>query len=79
MIDYSFPKPRARQPVPVQLVISVDSDADDLPPATFARPVELPAGTVEHPLELGEGPYIVLASAADAEGNASDQASARLK
>ena len=60
-------------------MVSIDSQADDLPPATYAFPVERLAGTLEHPLALGEGPYDVLASAADAAGNASDAASARLK
>ena len=78
-IGYSFPKPKAGQPAPAQLVVSIDSDGDDLPPATYAFQVEQRAGTVEHPLELEEGPYNVLVSAADATGNASDQASARLK
>jgi hypothetical protein len=78
-IAYSFAKPKAGQPAAAHLVVSIDSEADDLPPATYAFPIEQPAGAVEHPLELGEGPYDVLASAADAAGNASEQASARLK
>jgi hypothetical protein len=78
-VGYSFPKPEAGRPAPAQLVVSIDSDADDLPPATYAFPVEQPEGTVEHPLELEEGPYDVLASAADATGNASEAASARLE
>jgi hypothetical protein len=79
LISYRFPKPRAGLPAPVQLVVSIDSESDELPPATYAFPVEELAGELEHPLELEEGPYRVLASAADAEGNSSEQASARVR
>ncbi len=79
VISYRFPRPGAGDPTPVQLVVSLDSEADELPPATYAFAVEQRAGEHEHPLELKEGPYRVLVSAADAAGHSSATASARLQ
>jgi hypothetical protein len=36
-------------------------------------PVDAPSGEVVHPLRLEDGSYRVLASAADAQGNVSEQ------
>ena len=79
VIAYRFPTPTADHPAPARLVISIDSEGDDLPPATQAFVLEGQAGEVEHPLPLEEGSYRVLASAADAAGNSSDTTSARLR
>ena len=78
MIAYRFPKPTAVHPAAVQLVVSLDSETDELPPATYAFPVARRTGEIEHPLKLEEGPYRVVASAADGAGNSSDTASAQL-
>jgi hypothetical protein len=79
VIAYSFPKPGAAHPAPVRLVISVDSEGDELPPATQAFVLEGLSGEVEHPLPLEEGQYRVVASAADAAGNSSETTTARLR
>lgn len=65
-------------PEPVVLVVSVDSEGDDLPPATESHPVEGPEGEVQHSLTLDDGPYVVRVSAADESGNTSAPAVARL-
>jgi hypothetical protein len=78
VIAYRFPKPTVGHPAPVQLVVSIEAEADELPPATYAFAVEQRAGELEHPLELEEGPYRVLVSAADAAGHSSETASAGL-
>ncbi len=79
VIAYGFPEPTVGQSAPVQLVVSLDCEADELPPATYAFPVEHLAGELGHPLELEEGPYRVLVSAADAAGNSSETTSTRLR
>jgi hypothetical protein len=78
VLGYSFPKPTAAHPAAVQLLVSLDSETDELPPATYAFAVAQRSGELEHPLKLEEGPYRVVASAADAAGNSSDTVSARL-
>jgi hypothetical protein len=62
VVDYRFPQP-ARGEAPVtQIVVSVDSPDDGLPPATYSFPVERPDGRVKHPLPLEDRRYVVLAS-----------------
>lgn len=70
--------PAESRPAPVQLVVTIDSPEDSLPPATYAFPVEAAAGEVEHPLPLDDKAYVVRASAADDQGNVSEQAVADL-
>ena len=77
VISYRVPEAKGR-PAPVQLVVTIDSPDDALPPATYAFPVEGAAGEVEHPVPLEDKPYVVRASAADERGNMSDQAVAEL-
>jgi len=77
VISYRVPEAKGR-PAPVQLVVTIDSPDDALPPATYAFPVERAAGEVEHPVPLEDKPYVVRASAADERGNMSDQAVAEL-
>ena len=76
MIGYRFTKILPGHS-PEQLLVTLDSLGDTLPPATQAFPVES-QGEVEHPLPLEEGRYRVLVSAADAQGNVSDPATALL-
>jgi hypothetical protein len=79
VIAYSLPTPTVGQPAPIQLLVSLDAEADELPPATYAFPVERPEGELEHPLKLEAGSYRVLASAADAAGHSSETTTARLR
>jgi hypothetical protein len=62
----------------VQLIVTLDSPADALPPATYAFPAHAGGGEVEHPLPLEDKPYDVRASAADGRGDVSGQAVAEL-
>jgi hypothetical protein len=78
LITYRF-SPRRQLPTPAQLIITVDSPQDDLPPATYAHPVESLSGDVEHPLHLEEQAYVVRASAADERGNVSEPATTPLR
>jgi hypothetical protein len=77
VIAYRLPSAEGR-PAAAQLVVTTDSPDDSLPPATYAFPVAGVAGEVEHPVPLEEGPYVVRASAADEQGNMSEQAVADL-
>ena len=77
VISYRAPRAKGRS-APVQLVVTIDSLDDSLPPATYAFPVEGAAGEVEHPVPLEDKPYMVRASVADDQGNMSDQAVAEL-
>ncbi len=72
LISYRFPASAGR-PEPAFLILTLDSLADELPPYTHTVPVEAPSGEVTHPLELEDASYRVLASAADAHGNVSEQ------
>jgi hypothetical protein len=65
-------------PEPAHLLVTLDAPGDDLPPATDTPPVERREGEVEHPLPLTDEPYDVLVSAADRDGNVSEQATAEL-
>jgi hypothetical protein len=76
-VIYRFTQTVAGHP-PEQLLVTLDSLGDRLPPATQAFPVEAQSGELEHPLPLDEGRYRVLVSAADAQGNVSDPATAVL-
>ncbi len=72
LISYRFPAAVAG-PEPAWLILTLDSLADELPPYTDTVPVDAPSGEVVHPLQLEDGSYRVLASAADAQGNVSEQ------
>ena len=77
VIGYRFPPARGR-PVAAQLIVTLDSPEDELPPATDAGPIERASGEFEHPLPLEHGPYEVRVSAADEHGNVSDPVVAEL-
>jgi hypothetical protein len=72
IVSYRFPRPRRGQAPATQIVLSVDSPDDDLPPATYSFPVEGLTGEVEHPLELGDRRYVARASGFTHEGVGSD-------
>jgi hypothetical protein len=72
VIDYRFKKPTGSQPPPIGIVVSVDAPDDDLPPATYNFPVSDLEGSVEHPLELEERPYVVRVTAFSQAGEAGD-------
>jgi hypothetical protein len=78
VIAYRLSKAAGR-PAAAQLVVTIDSPDDALPPATYSFPVDGASGEVEHPVPLEDRPYVVRASAADDEGNMSDQAVADLR
>jgi hypothetical protein len=78
VIAYRFPA-ATQALAPVQLIVTVDSPDDALPPATYTHPVEAPAGEVEHPPKLEEERYEVRATAADDRGNVSQQAISELR
>jgi hypothetical protein len=78
VIDYRFKKPTGSQPPPVGIVVSVDTADDESPPATYTFQVTALEETVEHPLELEQGPYLVRVTAFSQGGGASDAATARL-
>jgi len=79
VVEYSFPRPKRGEAPPVQIVVSVDSQDDELPPATYAFPVEDRRGELEHPLALGEGRYEARASGSTREGVSSDTVEAPIK
>jgi hypothetical protein len=62
LVSYSFPRPARGQSPPTQLVVSVDSPDDELPPATYLFPVTGSRGAIEHPLALEDRRYVVRAS-----------------
>src|SRR5215211_97455 len=70
VIAYRFEAPA--RPAPAQLLLTLDSPRDGLPPATYAKPVDDPAGEYEHPLPLEDRPYEVRVSAADERGEVSE-------
>jgi len=78
VIGYRFAR-TPRQPMPVQLTVTLDSPDDELPPATYAYPVDGASGEIEHPLPLEEKRYEVRASAADEQGNVGEQAVTELR
>ena len=80
LISYRIRRPHRGETEPVTLVVSLDSEGDELPPATYAYPLEALRGSLEHPLPLepGQG-YVARASTADAVGEASDVVQVRLR
>ena len=78
VIDYRFKKPTGDQPPPVGIVVSVDAADDSLPPATYTFPVSDLEGSVEHPLELDQHPYVVQVTAFSQAGDAGDAVTRRL-
>jgi len=73
VVSYRIPKADGR-PAAVALIVSLDSPDDALPPATDMQTIEGNSGELEHPLELEDKRYEVRVTAADADGNASEQA-----
>jgi hypothetical protein len=72
LVDYRFPAPKRGQAPATQIVLSVDSPDDELPPATYSFAVEDRAGEIEHPLPLEDGRYVVRASGVTREAVTSD-------
>jgi hypothetical protein len=62
----------------VQLIVSLDSSQDALPPATYTHRLDSMSGEIEHPLPLEEKEYEVRVSAADEDGNVSEPVSTQL-
>jgi hypothetical protein len=77
VVDYSFAKVKRGQAEAVQIVVSVDSPDDRLPPATYAFPAGS-KGTIEHPLALEDRRYVVRASGSTREAVPSDTTEVRL-
>jgi hypothetical protein len=74
-----FPRRKAHEPPPAQIIISIDSPEDDLPPATYTFAVDSGEFSIEHPLPLEpDRAYVVRASAADDSGHTSKTVEARL-
>jgi hypothetical protein len=80
VVDYRFPA-RLRSGVarPAWIVVSVDSPADDLPPATQGFPTPRPAGVVAHPLPLEDRRYVVRACAYSQDAVASRVVTAQVR
>jgi hypothetical protein len=77
LIEYRF---RSHElPRPAQLIVTLDSAEDGLPPATYTEAVDTLSGELEHPLPLEEQADQVRASAADERGNVSDPVSAAIQ
>jgi hypothetical protein len=72
LVSYRFPRPQRGEAAPTQLVVSVDSPEDDLPPASYRFAVQTLRGVVEHPLALEERRYLVRASGFTREGVGSE-------
>jgi hypothetical protein len=79
IVRLRFRRRKPHEPRAVQVVVSVDSPEDDLPPATYAFPVEAADMTIEHPLLLDDRAYVVRASAADDSGHTSETVETPLK
>ena len=77
VVAYRFPRAPGA-PAPAQLLVTLDAPGDGLPPVTDTQPVAGREGEVEHPLPLTEERYHVLVSAADEQGNVSEQAAAQV-
>jgi hypothetical protein len=78
VVTCRFRRRKPHEPRPAQLVVSVASPEDDLPPATYSFPVTGAEFTVVHPLVLEDRRYVVRASAADDSGHTSDTVQVRL-
>ena len=69
VLKYEFPK---RLPAgiarPERVVVSVDTHAAELPPASHAFTVRTRSGVFAHPMRLGPGKYVVRAVAYSEEG-----------
>jgi hypothetical protein len=77
VIAYRFRR-RSGLSVPVQLIVTLDSPDDELPPATYTQQVDSADREVVHPLPLEDERYRVLVSAADEHGNVSDPVATKL-
>jgi hypothetical protein len=78
VVSYRFPRPGRGEAAVTQIVVSVDSPDDGLPPATYPFPVEKAEGTLEHPLPLEDRRYVVRASGFTREAVGSDTVQVRL-
>lgn len=78
VIDYRFAKPAAGQAPPVGIIVSIEEADAETPPATYTFRVTGLEGSVEHPLELEERPYVVRVTAFTQAGDSGDAATARL-
>jgi hypothetical protein len=72
IVEYRFPRPSRGEAPATQIVVSVDSPEDELPPATYSFPVEALQGEIEHPLRLASRRYVVRASGFTREAVGSD-------
>ncbi len=79
VVDYRFPA-RLRSGVarPASIAIAVEGRDDDLPPATYGFTVRGAHGVVAHPLPLGDGRYVVRATAYSDDAVASRVVTAQL-
>ena len=78
LVEYSFPKTATGAALPEQLVVSVDSPDDDLPPSTQAFDVKARTGAVVHPTRLADKRYVVQVVAYSEKGMESEAVSAKL-
>jgi hypothetical protein len=78
LVGYQFPRPRRGEAPATQIVVSLDSPDDLLPPATYSFPVEDSQGELEHPLALQDKRYVVRASGSTREAVPSDTVEVRL-
>jgi hypothetical protein len=79
IVSYRFPRPRRGQVPATQIVVSVDSPDDDLPPATYSYAVDGVRGEVEHPLKLEDRRFVARASGFTHEGVGSDTVEAPVR
>jgi hypothetical protein len=80
VVEYSFPRPKRGEARPTQIVVSVDSPDDELPPATYSFPVEGAKGELRHPLPLKpRRRYVVRASGFSQQAVGSDTVEVRLR
>jgi hypothetical protein len=77
LISYRFTL-QSGLPTPVQLIVTLDSAQDALPPATYTHRLDSMSGEIEHPLAVSEEAYEVRVSAADEGGNVSEPVSTQL-
>lgn len=80
VVTFAFRRPRRDEAPARQVVLSVDSPDDDLPPATYAFRIDSQQGEIEHPLRLEEDRrYVVRGSGATREGVPGDTVETRLR
>jgi Vacuolar protein sorting-associated protein 62 len=72
IVHFAFPSAKRGESPATQIVVSVDSPDDELPPATYSFPVAAPKGEIEHPLALEDRRYVVRASGFNREAVGSE-------